>query len=337
MLTRKPSSSPSLGLRATFDATPEEQTDFYNGFLEGSHLKKFVPAVSDCSANVTSIINAFRQVAYDFGKRKITFQDVADGILNLGIAIQGVANATKSCQKLPDNFRVIINYFQNITSNTNDYINKVYMNAINNSMLIMVDLMAIQKFPQDIKYYDCGAKIGEIVRLLFNVDATNMMFFLKDGDGDDKPKNFTFNPDQALVCGQKALDVAARAWPVITDIMAHPKKILSDLSTLVGFVKEIKDSCNGVFDLDKIRESVVRVYSRMFRTNLLVVGKNPSIGDVITCVTTMKPVAIDIYEALIAFTKKDQDTAVAKISQLAVHGPPLYESCNKVILTLIQK
>jgi hypothetical protein len=335
MFTRTPSTSALLS-SAKLNISPEQQTDVYNGFLEGSHLKKYVPDLSDCSANLTSVVNALRQTSEDFSKSNITFRDVADGILNIGVAIQGVANATKSCSKLPDTFRVIINYFHNISNDPINWINSVYANAMNNSRMLMIDLLSVQQAVQDQKYYDVGQKIGDIARLVFSIDkvSARMMFFLKN-DGNET--NFKFDPDRALACGQKVLDVANKAWPVLTDMVVHPDHIITDLSVLAGFVEEIKEACTGVFNLERLKANLVRLYSRIFRTNLLVVGKNPAIGDVIACIISAKPAAVDIFEALVAFSKKDQDTAVQKISQLAIHGPPFYESCNKVILTLISK
>jgi hypothetical protein len=313
-----------LSTKASVSLTPQQQTDILNGFLEGSELKKFIPDISDCAANTTSVVQAIRQAALDFSKANMTVNDIADGIQMVGVAIQGIANATRSCKNLPDSFRTAITYFGKIFADPANWLKLVSASATRNSIYIMMDLYGLESLISSGKYKDVGNKVGEVFKYIFKVElGMNALALFKT---EDKMK---IDPTKIIQCGFTIYGVAQKAINVALDIGNHPENLVADLMQIAGFYKEIQASCSGVFGL-KIDKFFTQNLVAFTTPNLTA----PSITDIISCIKSVVPVAIDIKDAVSAYQKGDTTGMLKALEKAATDGITAGSACYKVIKDL---
>lgn len=312
--------------------SPEQQMDLLNGFLEGSELKKYIPDMTDCAANTTSVVNAIRQAVADFSKANATFDDIADGIRMIGVAIQGLANATKSCKNLPNATFVVIDYIKRIVNDTGRWFSLVSANAAKNSIWIMYDLYSLQSLIDSSKYKDAGFKIGEVFKYIFKVDLGVKLVNLFQIQKLEKP-SLDIDIGKIIKCAQTVYTVAQKAIPVVQDLVANPGHIGQALIQLYGFYTEVAGGCAGVFNTTKIET----FFKKAIATNFLLreeidYGRGaPSISDIINCVKSIKPFATDIANAVTAFTNKQLPDAWRALEQAVVDGINLGYTCYMAI------
>lgn len=309
--------------------TPEQQSDLFNGFLDGSELRKYVPDLSDCAANTTSVVNAFRQALADFSKVNVTFDDIADGIQMIGIAIEGLSNSTRSCKNLPTAFSTIIGYAQKIVSDPAKWFSLISAQATRNSLYIAMDLYALQSLIDSGKYKDVGQKLGEVFKYIFQVDLGLQINALFKAD-----EATTFSSTGNIFqCVTTVYNVVQKAIPVVNDLSSHPENLVGDIMILVGFFKEIDSACAGVFNTTVIESAL----NKMVQSNYLVATPNgkkfaaPSIADIIACISSVKPLATDLYNTIIAFQAKDFNKAWPALEQAGIDAVTLGYTCYKVI------
>jgi len=314
--------------RASFSISPEQQIDLLNGFLEGSELKKIVPDVSDCTANMTSVVNAIRQAYADFNKTDPNFTDIADGIQMIGVAIQGLSNATRSCKNLPTAFKTIINYVGKIIADPSGWFAKVTKTAAGNSAYIMWDFYSLQSLIGTDKYKDIGFKLGEILKYVFKVDM-GQYFVMMINKGEGKKLDSGIDISKLVQCGYKLFDVVKKAEPIVEDLIQHPENMITAIAQFAGFVKELEESCNGVFNVKKLAKQATNTLLAMNKKRGF--GKMPSVDDLITCVKSVKPVAVDIYDAIVNFKDGKTKEALDNLEKLSLDALKLGYSCYAVI------
>ena len=165
------------------------------------------------------------------------------------------------------------------------------------------------------------------------VNATEIqstLTFLQDSS------NLSLDINQILKCATTVTGVASRAYPIVEDLMAHPEHIFQSLTQITGFYNEIVAGCSGVFNATILNEVADRVVNTKFLAAPQV-GKMPAISDIITCVKSIKPVATDIYNAVIAFKDGKTSEGLAALEQVVIDGATLGFSCGKVISDIISE
>ena len=148
--------------------------------------------------------------------------------------------------------------------------------------------------------------------------------------------NLSIDINQILKCASTVTGVASRAYPIVEDLMAHPEHIFQSLTQISGFYNEIVAGCSGVFNATILNEVTDRVVNTKFLA-VPQVGKMPAISDIITCVKSIKPVATDIYNAVIAFKAGKTQEGLNSLEAVLVDGTTLGFSCGKVISDIISE
>lgn len=159
--------------------TPSERMDLLNGFLEGSDLKKYVPDVSDCAANMTTVYHSINLAVEDFTKDVVSFDDIAHGIQMIGKAIEDISKATLSCKYLPGSLANAIIYLRKIALNPGNWFKLISASATRNTLYIMWDLYSLDSLITAKNYKEVGRKLGEIFKYIFavDIDSSSVQFF----------------------------------------------------------------------------------------------------------------------------------------------------------------
>lgn len=330
IVVKKVLSSTNSNKVSDFSITPEQRIDLLNGFLEGSDLKKFVPDVSDCAANMTTVYNSVIQAVNDFSKAEVAFEDIAHGIQMIGVAIQGLSNATLSCKNLNGTFGEIIVYAKKIAANPGNWFKLISASATKNSFYILWDLYGLDSLIQANKYKDLGIKLGEIFKYIFDVDlASNAIvsFFKSE-------QKLGIDINKVINCSLTVFNVAQKAIPIVEDIISHPENIFTLITQISAFYKELESACNGVFNV-KIVQKFVQKFVSNYYLSTKNLGKIPSVDSIITCVKTIKPFATDVYNAISSYQKGDTDAALKAVEQGTVDLISLGMGCYQVIKDII--
>ena len=329
----------ALASKIALQITPEEQSQLISGFLDGSELRQYVPDLSDCSGNTTSVVNSLRQAIADFAKENVTFDDIAHGISMIGVAVQGIANATLSCKTLPSSIMTVVVYLKKIAEDPATWFSKVSSSATRNSIYIMMDLYALQSLIDSKKYKDVGFKIGEVTKYIFKVDLS-MRFTTLFKQPEVSPVKMGIDFNKIIQCGFTVYSVAERAIPLAQDLINNPNNFTTDLFALYGLFQEVSKSCAGVFNTTIVETA----FNKVMAANYLALSsdlapaklKSPSITDIIACVKTIRPLATDIYNAVVAFQSGDMSKAWPALEQASLDVINLGYTCYKVIADLFE-
>jgi len=304
--------------------TPQQQVDLLEGFLEGSGLRQYIPDITDCASNSTAVINSFTNAASHFLKPNLTVDDIAQGVIEFGLATQEVANLIRSCGNITNSIYVIANYTQRILNDPQGWLSQVSSNAVKNSMYIVMDFYNVQTYLNSGNYRLAGNYLGQIIKYIFQVDVTmNLVTLFKTGQS-----NLNIDIPAILKCASTVYDVAQRAVPVLTDLYNNPQNLTNDLFTLYGYYVEVQSSCSGVFNTT-ILESAFNKYTTFLATPNLK-SSLPSVTDIVACVKSIKPFATDIYEAVVAYKNQDYEKAFNILEQVVVDGANFGTTCYKL-------
>jgi len=298
---------------------PEQYIDLFNGFLEGSGLGPYFPDLTDCTANSTAIITSIKQAVNDFTKVNATFLDIADGIQMIGIAIQGIANVTTSCKKLPESLSVAINYVLKIANDPAKWFNLVSASATKNSIWIMMNLYTLTDLVKTDKFKDMGTKLGEIVKYIFQVDLDSFMLLAM-------PEGIKGTGDVAK-CIASIVNNAQKMGPIIQDVISHPENMAADFLQVLAIVNDLKASCAGVLPFST---ALVAFPQKKKLT------KVPSIAAILDCVKAIKPFAGDIYNAVTSYAQGDTEKALNYLTAAGIDAIGLGATCYKVIQEILE-
>ena len=304
-----------------------QMIDLLNGFLEGSDLLKYLPNVSNCAANKTSIYKDLRVAVDDFTKSDMSFEDIADGIQMIGMAIQGLANSTRSCKNLPESFLNVIIYCRKIAADPGRWFKLISEMATKNSIFIMWDLYGLESLIKDTNYREIGRKLGEIFKYIFEVDLASL-------EGSFHKTEFTIDYNKMIKCAFELVQVSEKTVLIVQDLIIHPENIFSALVKLSAFFNELETNCEGVFYF-KIIANFVKKFKNTDNLLMKKVEKIPSIINIISCIKTIKPFSTDIYNSVISIETGDINTAIQALEQDTVNAAKLELICYKVIRDLI--
>ena len=171
-------SSASAHSPAIVSIDPQYQL-LINGFLEGSGLNALVPDLSGCETGSAKIIDSISRAIEAFKKTPMTTDDIAYGIKNIGIAVEAIGVAAKTCLSIPITFTKIYKYFSAISSDPSTYINGMGKNAISNLMRIVGDLLGINSLFDQKNYFEVGKRTGEVAKWILYVDMPKKLKFLE--------------------------------------------------------------------------------------------------------------------------------------------------------------
>lgn len=304
--------------------TPQEQYDLFEGFLEGSELRQFVPDLTDCASNSTAVVNAFINSIYHFTNSNITVDEIAQGITELGQAIQQFATLATTCRNITNSLYVFANYTRKIVNDPQGWLSKVSSNAASNSMYIIMDFYNVQTSLNSGNYRLVGYNLGQIIKYVFQVDLTlNLFTLFKTGES-----NLKIDISSIIKCATTVMSVTQRAIPVLTDLYNNPQNLTTDIFTLYSLYVEVQSSCAGVFNTT-ILESAFNKYTTYLATPNLKL-QTPSVNDIIACVKSIKPFATDIYEAVVAYNNKEYEKAFNILEQAAIDGVNFGSTCYKL-------
>jgi len=313
-----------LNEKPVLTLTPQQQTDLIDGFLEGSELRQYIPDVTDCASNSTAIVNSLINAVSHFTNPNVTVDEIAQGITELGLAIQQVANLTRNCRNITNSLYVVANYTERILNDPSGWLSKVSSNAASNSMYIIMDFYNVQTSLNSGNYRLAGYNLGQIIKYVFHVDLTmNLVTLLKT-----EQSKLKIDLPTLLKCATTVYDVAQRAVPVLTDLYNNPQNLTNDLFTLYGLYVEVQSSCSGVFNTT-ILESAFNKYTTLLATPNIK-SSLPSVTDIVACVKSIKPFATDIYEAVNAYQNKDYEKAFSILEQVVVDGANFGTTCYKL-------
>jgi hypothetical protein len=301
---------------AIFSAAPQVPiyVDLVNGFLDGSELRKYVPDFSDCTANTSVIFNSLNKAVEDFSKKNITFDDIADGIQMIGKTIQGIANVTTSCKKLPATFMMILNYTKKIAHNPAKWFALVSDNAKKNSMAIMWNLYNLDGLFKAKKYNEAGVNIGQVFKYIFEVKLSQFAFFSFPSS------NNSTGPWDFAKC--------AKAYVV-------------DGGKVVSLVIDLLRGGNGTQDVHKMYEALMDMYNTckpfLPKQNLMVVPniprlKFPKPQDIFECLKAVQPVVSDLYNVYNAFKKGDKDAEMKALTLAGIDAIGAVKVCSKMFV-----
>ena len=149
--------------------SPENQ-QMIKGFLDGSKLGILIPDLSGCTADSKLIADAILAAVETFQKTPLLLEDVASGVMNIGIAIEQFGIAAKKCSSIPINFLHVLKYLKALFDSPSAYISGVKSNIILNVFALIGDLWQINSLYSESKYYEFGKNIGTIANLVLYVD-----------------------------------------------------------------------------------------------------------------------------------------------------------------------
>ena len=129
--------------------------------------------------------------------------------------------------------------------------------------------------------------------------------------------NFSIDINKIIICGSTLTGVVQKAIVIIQDIGTNPQNLLNDILQLSSFYQEIVRDCTGIFNVSKIQK--------------LKFGGIPAVGDIIACIKTIKPLAVDIKNAVENFKKGDTAAGLENIEQATIDAVSFGFSCYKVI------
>jgi len=171
----------ALAAVAAVGLTPEQWAVIFDAFLDASELKPYIPDFGDCTGNSTAIIVSLNAAISDFSKANKTYEDIADGIEQIGIAVQGIANITLSCKKLPETLGQLVNYVMKIINDPSKWFKLVSENTTKNSIWIMMNLYALDGLIKSGDYKGIGTKLGEVFKWTLKVDLGSALRKLSSG------------------------------------------------------------------------------------------------------------------------------------------------------------
>jgi len=305
---------PTLGINHT------NLLDIYNGFIDGAELRSFVPDLADCTANSTAILTAIRAAIDDFTKENRTIEDVADGITHIGIAIQGLANVTTSCKKLPDSLSQIINYLLKITADPGKWFSLITAQATKNSPWIMWNLYSLDSLIKSEDYKSVGTKLGEVFKWIFKVDLVTSQLMLFSAD------NGTVNNGTYLECMSSIYENTPKLYAIFDEI-GQGRVDIDQAFRVFAIIQDVYGKCSGIF-------SFPNFVAFPQKSKL---GKIPSIDHILDCVKSVKPFATDVYTAIQCYTKGDTDGAMKALTQAGIDAIGVGATCYKVIDDIVSK
>jgi len=225
--------------------SPEETTDLTNGFLEGSELKAILPNITECLKNTTEIYPAFAKAFECFSRPNITLVDIAEGVKNLGIAIEALAHAASSCQQIPEAINITVSYLKKIAANPSKYFNGVTNNLIYNGAYIAYDLWGLGTLWTQKQYRQFGSKIGEISKYILKVEMT--MRLLKFYIENVKTVQFGIDIRKIFECAYFIYGKIDDIRNEIQMIIAQPTQIIEFITHMGRIITDIRTTCAGAF------------------------------------------------------------------------------------------
>jgi len=193
----------------------------------------------------------------------------------------------------------------------------------------MWDLYGLDSLLSSNNYKEVGRTLGDIFKYIFQVEfGQNFLALFK------VENTLSVDPQKVITCGIKIYEVVQKLEPVIAKLIDHPETILSFITTLPGYFKELEASCSGVFDAEKLQKLVMNnLNSLLFVTseNTSLKSSGPSISDVVACVKSISPLVKDIYSAIVSFKSGDTEGALKQLEQAAIDGVTCGMTCYKVI------
>jgi len=318
--SKTPSKKPfKVYAAANLGITSDQMMALFNGFLDGAELRAVVPDLSDCTANSTAIVVAIRAAINDFSKPNATIEDIADGITQIGIAIQGIANVTTSCKRLPESLSQMINYFLKIVNDPAKWFKLVTENATKNSMWIMWNLYSLDSLIKSEDYKSVGTKLGEVFKWIFQVDlGTTFKFMLFKAETTVAPNNGT------VECIGSLYSNAPKLYAIF-DEMGKGKIDIDQVFRVYAIVQDVWSHCQGIFSFPNF--VALPQQSKL--------GKMPSIDHILDCVKSVKPFATDVYTAIQCYMKGDTAGAMNALTQAGIDAVGVGATCYKVVQDII--
>jgi len=124
-------------------------------------------------------------------------------------------------------------------------------------------------------------------------------------------------------------DDIMKAKPIIEDTIANPQNITTNVMQILGIFHNLETGCGGIFSFAKL--TAFYEHSLVAFDQQKKLSKIPAIGDIIACISAVKPFATDIYDAVVSFTKGETQKGVDAIEKAAIDAVSLGMSCYKVI------
>jgi len=158
----------SLPLNST-DNT-ETIWDFLLGFREGTNLTDYLPDLTGCGVYSEKIYE-FSQKAIQIFKSNLTVVELAaEGVRNIGFAIENIGIASESCVQIPQKSRLMIDYLVRVFKNFNAYLSAIGSNIFYNSYIILSEMYGIQDYFNKGQLREAGVHIGRAFTLIFYVN-----------------------------------------------------------------------------------------------------------------------------------------------------------------------
>jgi len=234
---------------------------------------------------------------------------------------------TTSCKKLPESINLLINYIQKIANDPAKWFKLISSNAYSNSMSIMWNLYSLDSLVKTEKFKDVGTKLGEVFKWVFKVNIDTFSLALFTMPQDNTPK---VSPSDIVKCVYAVVQDGGKLYSLVEDATQHPENLPADFIQIVAVLQDLQSNCKGIFNFNLSLVALSKKKQLGKKS-----GKFPPITDIYYCLKSIQPLAVDIYGAVKAYEKGDNEDAMRHLTQAGIDAVGVATNCWKVIQEIL--